>query len=213
MVTKSLLDKILSKTVKRNELNALSLSKKDRDRIYDNILNGGGEDSNNMNFYDVYDIVGVYCDKSGSNNNKYTLATSNKQIIVDKLLPELHTEGWSVIMQPITTHKDYIIFDFSNNSIKFMQEDGPTIDSSRGMFIYKAVQSTIEISSDNTINSLLLLPKNINIHIAATNDEPEYNYNAIDKIKEISNPDNIILNPTMDKETSKYIFIAMRKNP
>jgi hypothetical protein len=57
MITKTLLNKILNKTVKRNELNALSVSKEDRDKIYNNILNGGGSGSGvTINVTDLFEI-------------------------------------------------------------------------------------------------------------------------------------------------------------
>ena len=71
MITKTLLNKILNKTVKRNELNALSVSKEDRDKIYNNILNGGGGGSGvTINVTDLFEIyLGVRGEIYYDNNN------------------------------------------------------------------------------------------------------------------------------------------------
>lgn len=144
MVTKSLLDKILSKTVKRSELNALPLSKKDRDRIYDNILNSGKGESIDVNsLYDFYVIM-------FKNNNSNNITNSCFPIKNMNLPEESSVEAFNKIIIGETYMK--------NKAEEYITENYPDI-------YHQGTQFNQLVNEDNTQITKLLIFENINIRI------------------------------------------------
>lgn len=186
MVTKSLLDKILSKTVKRSELNALSLSKKDRDRIYNNILNGSGESSDDVSFYDLFDIIGVNVDTSDTG---YNIASSSGQIIAADILKGVNNTKATIL------HQIYMNFDFDKNIASFKK--GYDIEK-KLLFI----PSTSNLSS--SYKGLMLITKNCRIYSEDSRDESNnYDYIVSDVLKNIMKTKKIIFNPKLSSEDIK----------
>ena len=186
MVTKSLLDKILSKTVKRSELNALSLSKKDRDRIYNNILNGSGESSDDVSFYDLFDIIGVNVDTSDTG---YNIASSSGQIIAADILKGVNNTKATIL------HQIYMNFDFDKNIASFKK--GYDIEK-KLLFI----PSTFNLSS--SYKGLMLITKNCRIYSEdSRNESNNYDYIVSDVLKNIMKTKKIIFNPKLSSEDIK----------
>lgn len=186
MVTKSLLDKILSKTVKRSELNALSLSKKDRDRIYNNILNGSGESSDDVSFYDLFDIIGVNVDTSDTG---YNIASSSGQIIAADILKGVDNTKATIL------HQIYMNFDFDKNIASFKK--GYDIEKK-----LRFIPSTSNLSS--SYKGLMLITKNCRIYSEdSRNESNNYDYIVSDVLKNIMKTKKIIFNPKLSSEDIK----------
>lgn len=186
MVTKSLLDKILSKTVKRSELNALSLSKKDRDRIYNNILNGSGESSDDVSFYDLFDIIGVNVDTSDTG---YNIASSSGQIIAADILKGVNNTKATIL------HQIYMNFDFDKNIASFKK--GYDIEKK-----LRFIPSTSNLSS--SYKGLMLITKNCRIYSEdSRNESNNYDYIVSDVLKNIMKTKKIIFNPKLSSEDIK----------
>lgn len=188
MVTKSLLDKILSKTVKRSELNALSLSKKDRDRIYNNILNGSGESSDGVSFYDLFDIIGVNVDTSNT-GYEYNIASSSGQIIAADILKGVNNTKATILYQIRMN------FDFDKNIASFKKE----YDIDKKL---RFIPSTFNLSS--SYKGLMLITKNCRIYSEDSRDESKnYDYIVSDVLKNIMKTEKIIFNPKLSSEDIK----------
>lgn len=188
MVTKSLLDKILSKTVKRSELNALSLSKKDRDRIYTNILNSSGKSSDDVSFYDLFDIIGVNV-ATGNTEYGYNIASSSGQIIAADILKGVDNTQATIL------HQMYLNFDFDKNVVSFKE----------GYDICQKLQfipSTFNLSS--SYKGLMLITKNCKMYSEDSKDESNnYDYIVSDALKNIMKTEKIIFNPKLSSEDIK----------
>ncbi len=193
MVTKSLLDKILSKTVKRSELNALSLSKKDRDRIYDNIVNGNGESSNDISFYDVFDVVGVYVDNA-LQNNKFVIASSSGQLLVNDVL-----KGFNNIYSPASLMTDSkATFDFDKNYIN--------IGKNKTLMKKSSFTVADNIITSEYINGIMVIPKNCKMYsINTLTNIVDYDYITTNVLTELAKNNNIIFNPKLSLEDMNNI--------
>lgn len=198
MVTKSLLDKILSKTVKRNELNALSLSKKDRDRIYDNIVNGeGGSSNDNASFYDLFDIVGVYLENAAPYN--FVIASSSGQLLVNDTL-----KSFNNIKSPASLISDYkSTFDFDKNYIN--------IGDKKSLIKKSSFTVANSIITSEYTNGIMIIPKNCKMYSIDTyTNVVDYDYITTNVLNELANNNDIIFNPKLSlddmNEICKHIF-------
>jgi len=201
MVTKSLLDKILSKTVKRKELNALSVSKEDRDRIYNNIINGGSGSSNNtLDLYDVYDIVVV-----GYKSGQFKIVSKGNNSVSAYYFLNNMEQSYALI----DLDGGNINIDFDKNVVTFNQ-------TSDYMYFTKIVKSSAKpVNSDIFSYSrycLLVIPKNLKKVVSSSNS-PTIIYDSTDELSKINKSDNIMLNPTIDKMYLKELLIKAIYNP
>lgn len=214
MVTKSLLDKILSKTVKRKELNALSVSKEDRDRIYNNIINGSGGgsgSSNKVDLFDLVDIVGVnvfyrdhssylaYCiPYSGGNYTKDEVAFKYTGLF-------LCTSFSSLPLYENYAQYSFVNFDFNNNEISINKD---MLDLLRTMTISE-YNTSYNPASLSPCRALLLIKKNLRYTENST--DVHIDINISDKLNELKNMNGrkMILNPKMSNEMKTAIINSL----
>lgn len=214
MVTKSLLDKILSKTVKHKELNALSVSKEDRDRIYNNIINGDGSgsgSSNKVDLFDLVDVVGVnvfYRDHSSY--LAYCIPYSGGNYTEDEVAFKytglfLCTSFNSLSLYENYAQYSFVNFDFNNNEISINKD---MLDLLKTMTISE-YNTSYNPASLSPCRALLLIKKNLRYTEDSTNVHIDINIS--DKLNELKNMNGrkMILNPKMSNEMKTAIINSL----
>lgn len=222
MVTKSLLDKILSKTVKRKELNALSVSKEDRDRIYNNIINGGGSgsgsgSSDKVDLFDLVDVVGVnvfYRSQYKCYCIPYITSSSDSYKDKKYTSSEISFGSIGLLLSPIFSKssltESYTIysmvdFDFDNNKITINEDNLNSLEC----IMQPEYYDTYNPDMVSPCRALWLIKKNVRYIVHDTYNDIDINVS--DKLNELKNMNNrkMILNPEMSNEMKTTIINAL----